>query len=156
MQKEFRQPDRKHDDSFDLEEKEELERLAGTDKPKPGKRSLAKSLDEVLQVLADSGLSQEEREREAAAFLMEHRSSGHSLESAIAVDYGHRLGIDLAGVRVHTDATTSAITRALGVTAFTFGRDIFFAAGAYQPQSRKGRHVIAHEVAHVAQHRTVK
>jgi len=153
MLKEFRQPDRKHDDSFDLEENEERDGAESARKPSPGKRSMAKSLDEILHVLADSGLAQEDRERQAAAFLMEHRSSGHHLESSIAADFGQRLGIDLAGVRVHTDATTSAITHALGVTAFTFGRDIFFAAGAYQPQSRKGRHVIAHEVAHVAQHR---
>ena len=63
-----------------------------------------------------------------------------------------RLGIgeqhDLDHVRVHTD---SVLVGALGARAFTVGRDIFFAVGAWDPDSAAGRGLIAHELAHVVQ-----
>ncbi|HEY0988347.1 MAG TPA: DUF4157 domain-containing protein, partial [Kofleriaceae bacterium] len=38
-----------------------------------------------------------------------------------------------------------------GIEAFTRGRHIFFGHGAFDPDSAHGEHVIAHELAHVAQ-----
>src|SRR5437764_1501404 len=61
------------------------------------------------------------------------------------------LGIDLAGVRVHTGAHAGRVAAELGARAVTIGDDIFFAAGAYDPESPAGIELIAHEIAHVAQ-----
>jgi hypothetical protein len=39
----------------------------------------------------------------------------------------------------------------LGAQAFTHGTDIYFNAGKYNPESSKGRHLLAHELTHVVQ-----
>jgi hypothetical protein len=59
-----------------------------------------------------------------------------------------RFGRDLSQVRVHTD--TPAATQ-LSAVAFTAGTHIGFAPGQYRPATREGRHLIAHELAHVVQ-----
>lgn len=61
------------------------------------------------------------------------------------------LGADLQDVRVHTDASAEAGAQAVGAHAYTVGRDIYFGAGNYDPGSRRGQALIAHEVAHVVQ-----
>ncbi|MDB5718913.1 MAG: hypothetical protein JWM38_2340 [Sphingomonas bacterium] len=62
-----------------------------------------------------------------------------------------RFGRDLSGVRVHSDAATATAASAIGARAFTFGADIGFASGRFAPDSTAGRHLLAHELAHVAQ-----
>lgn len=58
---------------------------------------------------------------------------------------------DLSGVRVHTDAPAAQAAHQLGADAFTTGSDIYFAEGRYAPDTREGRHLLAHEVAHTVQ-----
>lgn len=58
---------------------------------------------------------------------------------------------DLSGVRVHTDDHADTKARALGTEAVTVGRDIFFQKGAFDPNSRHGKEVLGHELAHVVQ-----
>lgn len=62
-----------------------------------------------------------------------------------------RMGRDLSGVRLHTGAQADAGARAINARAYTLGRDIAFAGGQYNPASRAGRHLIAHELAHTLQ-----
>ena len=50
-------------------------------------------------------------------------------------------------------ARRGALARAVSARAFTVGSDIFFAPGEYQPGTRDGDELIAHEVAHVVQQR---
>ena len=61
------------------------------------------------------------------------------------------LGGDFGGVHVHADDDAAQQADALGATAFTVGRDVAFAAGAYRPGSPMGDALLAHELAHVAQ-----
>jgi hypothetical protein len=60
-------------------------------------------------------------------------------------------GADLAAVRVHDDAEAATAARAEHAHAFTAGRDIYFGEGCYEPHGEAGRHLLAHEVAHVLQ-----
>lgn len=62
-----------------------------------------------------------------------------------------RFGRDLGDVRLHTDAAAAASARALGARAYALGPNIAFAVGRYQPDSTAGRHLLAHELAHVVQ-----
>ena len=61
------------------------------------------------------------------------------------------LGAELGHVRVHDDGEADALARSVGATAFTTGSDIFFRQGAYQPGSREGLRLLAHEATHVLQ-----
>jgi hypothetical protein len=62
-----------------------------------------------------------------------------------------RFGADFGGVRVHTDASASNLSRDLSATAFTFGHDIFFDEGRYRPDTTNGQRLLAHELAHTVQ-----
>ena len=54
-------------------------------------------------------------------------------------------------MRVHDDGSAHAVANGLGANAVTIGHDIFFANGRYAPATADGEHLLAHELAHVAQ-----
>jgi hypothetical protein len=58
--------------------------------------------------------------------------------------------VDFASIRLHY-AGAEAACRALSARAFTVGSDIYFAPGAFNPHTRAGLWLLAHEVAHVVQ-----
>lgn len=64
------------------------------------------------------------------------------------------LRADLSGVRLHTSPEADQLSRALDADAFSSGQDIFFRAGAYEPDSPEGLHLLAHEAAHTVQQST--
>jgi hypothetical protein len=58
---------------------------------------------------------------------------------------------DLSSVRIHTDAQAAASAHAINAQAYTFGHNIVFGAGQFAPATHGGRHLLAHELVHVAQ-----
>ena len=54
-------------------------------------------------------------------------------------------------MRVRADNEAAAGARALHARAFTIGSDIVFGSGHYAPTTSQGRHLLAHELAHVVQ-----
>jgi hypothetical protein len=80
------------------------------------------------------------------------RAPGRPLDTVVRAAFEPRFGTSFADVRVHADAAADAAARAIGARAFTLGRRIAFAEGAYAPETPAGRHLLAHELAHVAQH----
>lgn len=66
--------------------------------------------------------------------------------------YEARLGDRLDDVRLHTDPAAAALADGVGANAYTLGRDIFFGSGKYQPGTASGDQLMAHEMAHAAQH----
>src|SRR5437764_13907578 len=81
------------------------------------------------------------------------RSHGHPLDAA-ARDYMEpQFQHDFTGARVHTDGKAAESALALNASAFTVGKDIFFAPGRYAPDTLEGRKLLAHELTHVVQQR---
>jgi hypothetical protein len=62
-----------------------------------------------------------------------------------------RFGFDFSGVRIHDGPQAAESARAVNALAYTHGRNIVFNAGQYAPVSDRGRHLLAHELAHVVQ-----
>ena len=62
-----------------------------------------------------------------------------------------RMGADFSGVKVHTDAQSNQLNQAIQAKAFTTGQDVFFRQGEYDPASRSGQALLAHELTHVVQ-----
>lgn len=60
-------------------------------------------------------------------------------------------GRDFSQVRVHADSSSAEMSKRLDAEAFTFGNNIFFNSGRYAPDRPDGRHLLAHELAHVVQ-----
>jgi Domain of unknown function (DUF4157) len=79
------------------------------------------------------------------------RSPGHPLDPALRAEMESRFRYDFSSVRIHADPAARESAAALRARAFTLGRDIAFASGAYDPTSDQGRRLIAHELVHVVQ-----
>jgi hypothetical protein len=59
--------------------------------------------------------------------------------------------MDLSAVRVHTDPVAASSAEQIGARAYSLGSHVVFAPGQYAPSTSAGRHVLTHELAHVAQ-----
>jgi hypothetical protein len=79
------------------------------------------------------------------------RGSGQSLDSNLQAKMGQAMGADFSGVKVHTDSQSDQLNKSIQAKAFTTGQDVFFRQGAYEPRSRGGQELIAHELTHVVQ-----
>ena len=79
------------------------------------------------------------------------RDGGRSMAPPVRSFFEERFGRDFSDVRIHTGAGAAAMASALGADAFTTGRDVFFGAGRYEPDTRAGRRLLAHELTHVTQ-----
>ncbi|MGI0494418.1 DUF4157 domain-containing protein [Alkalinema pantanalense CENA528] len=79
------------------------------------------------------------------------RPHGEPLAVPVRRSMEQAFGADFRQVRVHADAESEQLNRSIQAQAFTTGTDIFFRSGAYQPQSRSGQRLIAHELTHVMQ-----
>jgi len=76
---------------------------------------------------------------------------GEKLLEPVRVQLEKDLNANLSEVRVHTDAESDHLARAVKATAFTTGQNIFFAAGAFAPDSNEGLKLLAHEAIHTVQ-----
>ncbi|HEY0194472.1 MAG TPA: DUF4157 domain-containing protein [Kofleriaceae bacterium] len=76
---------------------------------------------------------------------------GSSLDPAVRREMEQHLEASFEHVRIHTGQTAADAARALRADAFTVGSDIYFAQGAFAPQTQAGRKLLAHELTHVVQ-----
>ncbi|MBC8028993.1 MAG: DUF4157 domain-containing protein [Pyrinomonadaceae bacterium] len=82
-------------------------------------------------------------------------SPGQPLDSQTRAFFEPRFGHDFSRVRVHTDANAAESASAVNALAYTVGRDVAFGAGQFAPQTNAGRKLLAHELTHVVQQRSV-
>ncbi|MEM6678129.1 MAG: DUF4157 domain-containing protein [Pseudomonadota bacterium] len=81
------------------------------------------------------------------------QSGGDPLPEPVRAQMEAGFGRNFGDVRVHTDATAASASTAIGAKAFTIGHHIAFNRGQFAPGTREGDHLIAHEMAHVAENR---
>jgi hypothetical protein len=79
------------------------------------------------------------------------RSPGQLLDAATLAFFEPRFGYDLSQVRVHSDERAAVSARSVGALAYTVGPHIALAANMFVSSSDAGRHIVAHELAHVLQ-----
>lgn len=83
--------------------------------------------------------------------LNQSRGGGSPLEPNFRGQLESAMGADLHNVKVHTDTKADQLSQSIQAKAFTTGSDIFFKQGEYNPGSRSGQELIAHEVTHTLQ-----
>ncbi len=81
------------------------------------------------------------------------RGGGQPLSAEIRAPLERRFGRDLGGVRIHTDSRAARAAATLKARAFTYGQDIWFGKGQYDPSTVPGQHLLAHELTHTIQQR---
>ena len=85
------------------------------------------------------------------ASIQQARGSGQPLADSVRKPMEQAFGADFSGVNVHTDTQSDQLNQSIQAKAFTTGKDIFFRQGEYDPGSRGGQELIAHELTHVVQ-----
>ena len=84
------------------------------------------------------------------------RGQGQGLDNATRGKMEGAFGTDFSSVRVHTDERADGLNRSLQSRAFATGQDIFFKRGEFNPGSRGGQELLAHELTHVVQQSSMK
>jgi hypothetical protein len=79
------------------------------------------------------------------------RGGGEPLPDTARSFFEPRFGRDFARVRVHSGPEAGELARSVGARAFTVGESVVFGSGQYAPGTAAGRHLLAHELTHVAQ-----
>ncbi|GGR98641.1 hypothetical protein GCM10008960_26640 [Deinococcus sedimenti] len=79
------------------------------------------------------------------------RGAGSPLPEAIQRHLEQGLNHDLSRVRIHDDAEADKLAKGVNALAFTTGTDIFFQSGRFDPNTRGGLELLAHEVTHTVQ-----
>ncbi len=115
----------------------------------PHHQSKAGSIQRQPSPRVDAGDVSVSAELEGAVH--QARNGGDALPQHLQVSMGQALNTNLGRVRIHKDAQADRLNQRLQARAFTTGQDIFFRQGEYNPNSRRGQELIAHELTHVVQ-----
>src|SRR6476660_5120075 len=76
---------------------------------------------------------------------------GQPIDPETRAYFEPRFGHDFSRVRVHADSAAASSAKSENAHAYTIGNDLVFGSGLYNPGSRSGRQLLAHELAHVVQ-----
>ncbi len=79
------------------------------------------------------------------------KGGGQGMDRDTKTAMENSFGADFSGVRVHTNSQAAQMSQDLNAHAFTVGNDIFFNQGRYQPHSKQGSGLLAHELTHTVQ-----
>jgi len=83
-------------------------------------------------------------------------TSAQPLPDSIRHEMENKLGEDFSKVRIHTGSEAARLNSQLNSKAFTFGNNIFFNKDQYNPQIVEGKRLLAHELTHVSQQRSIQ
>lgn len=86
-----------------------------------------------------------------AAQITGSSGKGSGMGAQTTHEMQHKFGADFSHVNIHTGADAVQMNKELGAQAFTHKNDIYFNAGKYNPDTSKGKHLLAHELTHVVQ-----
>ncbi|MFN6559710.1 MAG: DUF4157 domain-containing protein, partial [Nostoc sp. ChiSLP01] len=85
------------------------------------------------------------------ASINQAKGKGQPMADDIRFRMEQAFGADFSRVKVHTDSQSDELNQSIQARAFTTGEDVFFRQGEYNPGSRGGQELLAHELTHVVQ-----
>lgn len=146
------------DEELDVQAKTAIQRHEEEIQAKP----LAESITPLVQRHAEEYQAQRAPggEQSGAGFAVDSsfenrlgqaRGGGAPLPEDVRSDFEARFGADFGGVRVHTGSESAELNQTIQAKAFTYGADIHFNTGQYDPHSPPGQRLLAHELTHTIQ-----
>jgi hypothetical protein len=135
-------------DSYEQEADRVADQIMRSEVPEAAGQSKVPAVGPVLQRQSTQGLHSGVAPPIVTEVL---RSAGQSLDGGTRSFFEPRLGVDLSGVRVHTDAKAAESARAVDALAYTVGQAVVFGREQYAPGTVAGRRLLAHELTHVLQ-----
>jgi hypothetical protein len=65
--------------------------------------------------------------------------------------FGSRMGYDFSNVKIHTDKEAVQSAKEVNAQAYTYRNDIVFNEDKYNPETKEGKQLLAHELTHIVQ-----
>ncbi len=79
------------------------------------------------------------------------KGGGQPLESETRGPMEDAFGADFSDVRIHTGSDAAELNDGLGARAFAHGQDVYFNDGQFEPDTKEGQKLLAHELTHTIQ-----
>lgn len=83
--------------------------------------------------------------------LNQTKGEGNTLPAKVSDEMKRKIGADFSDVKIHQGDRANELSDQIGAKAFAHGNDVFFSSGAYNPNSKEGKHLLAHELTHTVQ-----
>ncbi|MDW3191834.1 MAG: DUF4157 domain-containing protein [Cytophagales bacterium] len=93
---------------------------------------------------------------DVAQRISQTRGGGMAMSQQTTQEMGQKMGADFSSVRIHKDEQAAQLNSDLGSKAFAVGKDVYFNQGEYNPGTKKGKHLLAHELTHTMQQGAVR
>ncbi len=116
--------------------------------PTPQKDEEKKDKPKLQQKSSKNGSS---NSSEIESSLQQSRGSGSKMAPGVMQEMNQSFGTNFENVNIHTGSNAVQMNKDLGAHAFTSGSDIYFNQGKYDPESKEGKHLLAHELTHTIQ-----
>jgi hypothetical protein len=84
-------------------------------------------------------------------WLQRQLDPGSRMDAGVQREMEHAFGADFGHVRIHTGMGAQKVARHLNAAAVTIGSHVIIGDSGYSPNSREGRRLLRHELAHVIQ-----
>jgi hypothetical protein len=90
---------------------------------------------------------------EFQAKLQSSKGSGQPVDASTRREMESSMGADFSGVRIHLGTEAHNLNEMVNAKAFTHGQNVYFRHGEYNPESKQGQKLLAHELVHTQQQR---
>ncbi len=132
------------------EEEEEPVQMMSEEEEEPVQMMEGEEEEEV-QAKHNSNTTRQTANTGLSNAIKEKSGKGKQLPKNVKEEMETSFGTDFTDVNIHTDQEAARMNKELGAQAFTHGNDVYFNSGKYNPESNKGKHLLAHELTHVVQ-----
>jgi len=164
-----RSPDKKEEEKKlhrmpDKKEEEKVQRLPEKKEDKKLNRMPEKKEEEKIHKKEDKKEEEKINKKEGAGpvantsasnYISSINGKGQSMDAGVQSFYESRMGADFSDVKIHTGKEAVESAKHINAQAYAYGNHIVFNDGKYQPGSGEGKHLLAHELAHVMQQKGV-
>lgn len=122
-----------------------------------------KEEEEPVQMMEEEEVQQKEEEEVQAKSTnnsnkspsiegkLRNGSGGTKMDNQTKNEMESGFGADFSQVNIHNDNEAAQMSQDIGAQAFTHGNDVYFNKGKYNPDSKEGKHLLAHELTHTVQ-----
>lgn len=140
------EPDKKEDEKV----ARQIAQRASDENASPGEE---KKDDEKLNRFAEENT---EPKQNISGYIQNISNGGEPLPRQTQTFFSRRFGYNFKDIKIHNNSEASDSARQIKAKAYTVGKNIVFNKGEYNPDTKKGQSLIAHELAHVVQNSPVK
>ncbi len=114
-------------------------------------RKISESDDEQKVMRKGSGEAKSSVSSSFQSSINASKGAGRKMDKPVQNELSSKFNSDFSDVNIHNDSRAHHLASEINAKAFTVGQDIYFKKGEYQPNSRAGKKLLAHELTHTIQ-----